>query len=265
MADKVWERAIVTGASSGIGRAIASQLARRGGDLVVVARRESMLEDLARDLSTEHGVQVEVLAADLTDAKGMQAVEERIRADHAPVDLVVNNAGFGTFGAFWELPVDREEEELRLNVLALARLSHAALSALVPRGRGGLLNVSSAASFQPMPFSAVYSSSKAFVTAFTQALHEEARPQGVHVTALCPGYVHTEFQEVAEVSQSAVPKFAWLDVDHVARAGIDGVTRNHALAVPGAGYQALGVMSRLLPRSVSRRIAGTLAERRTRS
>lgn len=264
MGGKAWERALVTGASSGIGRAMAAELARRGTDLVVVARRESMLDDLAGDLAGAHGVRVEVLAADLTDAKGLQTVEERIRAQDDAVDLLVNNAGFGTYGPFWELPAERQEEELRLNVLALVRLSHAAMSVMVPRHRGGVLNVSSAAGFQPMAYGAVYAASKTFVTAFSEAIHEEGRPRGVHVSALCPGYVRTEFQEVAEVSEGAIPKFAWLDVEQVARAGIDAVTRNQALAVPGVTYQALGIVSRLLPRAMTRKLTGTLAESRTR-
>jgi short-subunit dehydrogenase len=257
-----WERALVTGASSGIGRSIATQLARRGADLVVVARRRSMLEDLARGLETEHGAKVEILAADLLTDEGLEAVEARLRAPERPVDLLVNNAGFGTFGSFHKLPLGRETDEIRLNVLAPVRLAHAALGAMAERKRGGILNVSSTAGFQPMPFSSTYCSTKSFLNTFSQALHEEAKAVGVHVSALCPGYVRTEFQDVAEVSVSAIPKFAWLDVEKVAALGLAAVDHNRALAVTGGLYKFGVVLNRFLPRPTVRRMAAKGAARR---
>lgn len=257
-----WQRALVTGASSGIGKAMALDLAARGSDLVIVARRASMLEDLARTVRQDQGREVEILVADLLTTDGLRLVEDRLAADAAPVDLLVNNAGFGTFGAFHTLPVDREEEEIRLNVIAVTRLAHAAMRAMVRRKGGGILNVSSAAGFQPMPYSATYCSTKAFVTSFSQSLHEEGKPHGVHVTALCPGYVRTEFQDVAEVKASVIPKAAWLRVDAVAGQGLDAVERNHALAVTGALYRAGVGMNRLLPRATVRVMAGRIAARR---
>ena len=256
-----WQRALVTGASSGIGKAMALNLAARGTDLVLVARRASMLEDLAR-IVREQGRQAEVLVADLLSAEGVAAVEARLRDEAAPVDLLVNNAGFGTFGPFHKLPVAREEDEIRLNVLALVRLSHAAVSAMVPRKRGGILNVSSTAGFQAMPYSATYCSTKAFVTSFSECLHEELKPRGVHVSALCPGYVRTEFQDVAEVKSSVIPKFAWLEVEKVAKQGLDAVSANHAVAVTGGLYRSAIGLNRVLPRAVVRRMAGNVAARR---
>lgn len=257
-----WQRALVTGASSGIGRAITLEAAARGADVVLVARRASMLQDVADTVRQAHGRTAEILVADLTTTEGLEAVEARLRDEESPVDLLVNNAGFGTFGAFHGLPVAREEEEIRLNVLALVRLAHAALGAMVPRGHGGVLNVSSSAGFQSMPYSATYCSTKAFVNTFTECLHEEVKGAGVHVSALCPGYVRTEFQDVANVSASVIPSFAWLDVDAVARQGLDAVSGNDALSVTGALYRAGIGMGRLLPRAAVRRISGAVASRR---
>src|SRR5262249_7574459 len=167
--------ALVTGASAGIGEAIARELAARDHDLVIVARDSARLDTLARELSASYGGAVEVLAADLGDASQLAKVEARVADGERPLDVVVNNAGFGTSGEFHMLDIEREEAEIRLNVLALVRLTHAALGAMVPRGRGGVLNVASLASLQPTARMAVYGATKAFVSSFTQAVHEEVR------------------------------------------------------------------------------------------
>jgi short-subunit dehydrogenase len=256
-----WERVLVTGASSGIGREIARQAAARGAAVVAVARREERLRSLAEEVGRRHGRQVEVLVADLRDPGDLARVERRVADPARPVDLVVNNAGFGGSGRFHELPVDREDAEVRLNVLALLRLSHAALAAMVPRGRGGLLNVSSVAGFQPLPRQATYSATKAFVTTFTEALHGEAREAGVCVTALCPGFTRTEFQSRSGVERRELPSFVWLSAEAVARAGLDAVTRNQAVCVPGLGYRALVATEGLLPRGVLRKAVGAVVRR----
>lgn len=248
-----WRTALVTGASSGIGREIARQAAARGADLVVVARREHHLEALAAEVRARHGRHVEVLPADLLAAEGLAAVEARLADGDRPVDLLVNNAAFGSLGWFHELPIEREDRQIRLNVLALTRLAHAALAAMVPRGRGGVLNVSSLSGFQPMPTNAVYGASKAFVTALSQALHEEVRDTGVHVTALCPGFTRTDFQAVAGSDVRSLPSWVWMGADGVARAGLDAVTRNQAVCVPGAGYRGIAAVVDLVPRGIVRR------------
>ncbi len=184
--------ALITGASSGIGEAMARELAGAGVATVIVARREDRLRVIAEAFDA-----VEVLVADLLTAKGQRAVAKRIGSSSKPIELVVNNAGFGTNGVFAELDVDRLSDEVELNVAALTRLSHAALAAMMPRGRGWLLNVSSVASFQPAPKLAVYAATKAYVTSLTESLHEEARGTGVHVTAVCPGLTRTEFMAVS--------------------------------------------------------------------
>jgi len=260
-----WRTALVTGASSGIGRQIALQVARRGADVVLVARREAALEELAREVRAGTGRIAEVLVADLTGSADLARVEARVGDPDRLVDLVVNNAGLGGAGAFQELDLDREEAEVRLNCLAVLRLSHAALSAMLPRGRGGLLNVSSLAGFQALPTSATYGASKAFVTSLTEALHEEARGTGVHVTALCPGFVRTGFHRASDIGEDGrgrdLPAAVFMDAGAVAQAGLDAVTRNRTLCVPGAGYRTLAGLSALLPRAALRRLVGELAAR----
>ena len=168
-----WPLALVTGASSGIGRAIAVQLAADGSDLIVVARRRDRLEALAEELRSAHGVKVDVLVADVTDPEQLAVVEERLRSGAPAVDLLVNNAGRGGQGPFAELPIDYQEGQIRLNVLAPVRLTHAALQQMLPRRSGGVLNVSSIAGLQPMPNVATYAATKAYLSNFSHALHEE--------------------------------------------------------------------------------------------
>jgi short-subunit dehydrogenase len=249
-----WPVALVTGASSGIGRAIAVELAAQGSDLVVVARRRDRLEALAEELRAAHGVKVDVLVADVTVADELAAVEERVRHGSPPVDLLVNNAGAGGQGAFADVPVDRTQSQILLNVMAPVRLTHAALEQMVPRRRGGVLNVSSIAGLQPMPNVATYAASKAYLSSFSHAVHEEVRHRGVTVTALLPGFTRTEFHEVANISRSVVPGPAWMKADVVARAGLRAVARGRAQCVPGLGYRILTVISGLTPWSLSRRV-----------
>ena len=252
--------ALVTGASSGIGQEIAVQLAMSGVSLVVVARRADRLESLAARFKN-----VEVIVADLSTTDGVASVEARIvDSSKTPIDLVVNNAGFGSSGLMHEIDVDRLSREIQLNVLALTRLSHAAAKAMVPRGRGYILNVSSVASFQPSPRLAVYSATKAYVTSLSGALHEELRGTGVCVTALCPGLTRTEFQNISSMEQVAreFPDFAWLETKDVACAGLRDVARGRALSVPGAFYKGLVTVSDFAPRSLVRRISSFATGRR---
>ena len=250
--------ALVTGASSGIGEAMVEILDAAGVATVVVARRADRLEALAARLD-----RVEVLAADLTTIDGVVAVGTRIADVDRPIDLVVNNAGFGTSGDFHALNVDRLTDEIDLNVRALTQLSHFALEAMVSRQRGWLLNVSSVVSFQPAPTLAVYAATKAYVTSLTESLHEEVRGHGVSVTALCPGLTRTEFQSVSNLANDpgSYPSFAWADAHDVARYGLDSVARNRAVAVPGALYKALVTGSALTPRPLARRLAGLARNR----
>ncbi len=250
-------RALVTGASSGIGEAYARTLAGRGTALVLVARREDRLEALAKELD----VDAEVLAADLADPDDLRRVEARVAATADPVDLLVNNAGFGTTGPFATLDVAREEEEIRLNVLALVRLCRAALPGMVDRKHGGIVNVSSLAAFQPDPGNATYGATKAFVLSFSEALAEELRKTGVRVQALCPGYTRTEFQTTAEYETSRIPKAVWQRPEQVVDASLAALDKNKILCIPGPHNKVAAVGSGFLPRSVRRKLAGSLGSR----
>jgi short-subunit dehydrogenase len=250
-------RALVTGASSGIGEAFARRLASQGTALVLVARREDRLEALAKEVD----VPTEVLAADLADPDDLRRVEERVAAPTDPVDLLVNNAGFGTTGPFASLPVEREEEEIRVNVLAVVRLTRAALPGMLERGAGGIVNVSSLAAFQPDPGNATYGATKAFVLSFSEALAEELRKTGVKVQALCPGYTRTEFQTTAEYETSRIPKAVWQTTDQVVDASLAALDRGKVLCVPGPHNKVAAVGSGFLPRVVRRKLAGALGTR----
>ncbi|MDQ2826481.1 MAG: SDR family oxidoreductase [Actinomycetota bacterium] len=255
-----WPVAMVTGASSGIGRAIAVRLAADGTHLVLVARRAELLEALAEELHMAHGVDVEVLVADLIDPAGLASVEDRLRREPA-VDLLVNNAGVGAQGRFAEIPLDWQDGQVRLNVLAPVRLTHAALQGMLARGRGGVLNVSSIAGTQPLPNVATYSATKAYLSSFSHSLHEEVRRSGIAVTALLPGFTRTGFHEVAGANRTVVPAGAWMSAEAVAAAGLRAVARGRAQCVPGLGYRILSALSRLTPWSVTRRVVGAIMAR----
>jgi short-subunit dehydrogenase len=252
--------ALVTGASSGIGEHLARGLAARGHDLVLVARDQHRLETLGKELERAHSTKAQVLPADLTDPAQLKVVEDRCHDADAPVAVLVNNAGFGSFGPFHELDLENETREIQLNVMALVRLSHAAASEMVARGHGGILNVSSLAAFQPNPLMAVYGGTKAFIVSFTEALHEELKGTGVAVTVLCPGFTRTGFQAAADVPASDLPGFVWQEADEVATVGLDALAKNRAVAIPGALNKALGGFSIVTPHALTRRIAGVISK-----
>jgi uncharacterized protein len=256
--------AIVTGASAGIGAAFAERLARDAYDLVLVARRRERLEELADRLARAHGRRVDVLPADLCSPNGVRAVEARIASEPA-LELVVNNAGFGTTGAFAELDRDVEEEEVGLNVVALLRLTHAAIEAMTARGHGTVINVSSLAGFQPAPYNATYAATKAFVNSFTQGVAEELRGTGVRLQLLCPGFTRTEFQEVAGFHSEDVPRFAWMSADAVVEASLEGLRKGDLIVIPGAGNKVIGALFRAAPAALARRVGGALLRRSTQS
>jgi uncharacterized protein len=255
-------RALITGASAGIGEGFARHLAR-DYELVLVARRRDRLDAIAGELSQEHGTASEVIEGDLTEETTVERIGDRLR--RGDIDLLVNNAGFGTFGEFAKLPIDRELAELDLNVRALLRLTHAALESMTAHKRGGVINVASAAGFQPIPYNATYSATKAFVLHFSEAIHEETKPYGVTVTCLCPGPVKTEFQEVAGISDSFMPAFAWETVDSVVEAALSGYRARRAIVTPGLVNTMSSASSRMAPRFLVRRIAGAMFRNQTGS
>jgi len=258
--DREGRTALVTGASSGIGQAFAERLAADGHRLILVARRADRLEAMAKSFGERFGPGFEVFPADLNRPEELRAVEDRI-ASEPTLELVVNNAGFGSAGRFAELDADGEEAEIRLNVLALVRLARAGLPGLIARGRGGVINVSSMAGFAPSPYMATYAATKAFVTSFSEGLAGELEGTGVKVQALCPGFTRTEFQDVAGVDTQRLPSFAWQEADDVVAASLAGLARGEVVVVPGLANQALAAVTTALPRSWVRRVVGATMKR----
>lgn len=257
---RVWRRALVTGASSGIGASFARLLGEADTDVVLVARSVQRLEELAEQIRRRSGVRADVLAADLSDPAQLAAVEERVATSEDPVDLLVNNAGYGFHGEFGARSVDAEDAEIRVNVIALMRLCHVAARCMPERGGGGIINVGSVAGFQPAPESANYSATKAYVVSFSQSLHEELKPKGVNVTVLCPGLTRTEFQDRGGFGID-LPGIAWQDPDEVARAGIGACARGSAVEVPGWQNKAIVHTCRVLPMSLQRFTSGQVSRR----
>lgn len=249
--------ALVTGASAGIGQVFARALARRGHDLVLVARDRDRLDALAESLRAGHGVAVEVLAADLVDRADLDRVAARLRDGERPVDLLVNNAGSGIRGAFVGGDLADEERALDLMVRAVLVLTHAAVPGMVSRGRGAVVNVASVAAFLP---GGTYSAAKAWVTTFTASLVLELAGTGVRVTALCPGFVRTEFHDRAGIVVDGVPAWAWLRADRLVEDCLVDVARGRTVSIPGRRYR-LGV---LLLRHLPLRAAGLVGRQRLR-
>lgn len=241
-----WNKALVTGASSGIGLEIVKELARRGTAVVLVARDADRLEQLADELPVE----TEILSADLADAKQLRTVERRIEV--GDIDLCVNNAGLGLNGKFTSHERDAETGMILVNVLALHRLSHAAAVTMEANGNGTILNVASVAAFTSTARSSTYSATKAFVVSFTDSLASELRGTGVVATALCPGLTRTEFHERGEYSVDGFPDFAWQSAKEVAIAGLDAAAEGERRHIPGAVNKAMVGAIKTLPESVIR-------------
>lgn len=257
MSDSPTERplALITGASAGIGREIAGELARRGWDPLLVARRRGRLERLAEELAAETGAAAQVVEADLAQDDGPDRVVDAVTATGRPLELLVNNAGLGQFGRYVELDEATEQAQVHVNVVALTRLTKLLLPGMVERGRGRVLNVASTAAFFPGPLMAVYYATKAYVLSYSVALAEETRGTGVTVTCLCPGPVETEFQEVAGSDRSNLQKNSvLLGVERVAREGVEAALAGKAVHVPGAANKINVFGSRLLPRTLLARV-----------
>jgi short-subunit dehydrogenase len=243
--------ALVTGASSGIGAAFARRLARNGYSLILVARRRDRLEALARELGC-----AEVLPADLTNDDELRSVEQRIAAT-PDLELLVNNAGFGTTGIFFESSLTAQEQMHRLHVTATMRLSHAALGAMVPRGKGAVINVSSVAGFGTAPGSVGYSATKAWMNTFTDGLDLELKILGsaVKVQALCPGFTLSEFHDTAHMDRNTIPEWLWMKAEDVVDASLEGLAKGDVFVVPGAIYQLLVKLESWMPRGMRAALA----------
>jgi uncharacterized protein len=245
--------ALVTGASAGIGKAIAEQLAAAGANLIVTARRTERLVALASDLSAKHGVKVDVIQADLTHPGATRDIHAFTTGKGLEIDLLVNNAGFGAFGRIHDIPVERLLEMIQVNCLAVVELTRLYLPAMIGRRRGDVLIVASTASFQPVPFISVYAATKAFDLIFAEGIAEEVRSFGVSVCALCPGTTETEFQEVAQQPNRA---FRFTETaQKVARVGLEGLAHGETCVISGARNRWMVRATRLAPRRLVARMA----------
>jgi uncharacterized protein len=241
--------ALVTGATAGIGRSFARKLASEGYDVVLVARDESRLREVASEIEERYGAGTEVMVADLTEPEQLRAVEARLAAD---VELLVNNAGFGLLRSFWSNSIEDEERQLDLLVRAVMRLTHAAVRPMLARGSGAIVNVSSVAGFTQR---GTYSAHKAWVTSFSESLAFSLRGRGVAVMALCPGFVHTEFHQRMGMEKKGVPSFLWLNADDLVDAAWSDLVRGKAVSVPSLRYKFLVAAARHLPRGFTARVA----------
>jgi short-subunit dehydrogenase len=242
---------LITGASAGLGAEFARQCSARGDALLLVARRKDRLDSLAAELGAQ------VIAADLGKPGAAGRLFEEAESRGLHVETLINNAGFGLSGRFAELPLDRQSEMIDLNVTALTELCRLALPPMIARGKGFILNVASTAAFQAGPNMAVYYASKAFVLSLSEALHQEAKGTGIHVTALCPGPTATEFFAVAGAADGRLAKVA-TDPVKVVAAGLAALARNRAIVVPGLMNKATAQSNRILPRALMRRIVAAI-------
>jgi len=244
--------ALITGASSGIGAEFARQLAKQKQDLILVARSRDKLQRLGEDLQQQYGIRAEVIAQDLTEPGASLSLHHQVQALELPIDLLVNNAGFGDYGPFAEAQLDRQTSMIQLNITALVELTHLFLPAMLERRQGGVINVSSIGGFQPMPYWSVYAASKAFVLSFSEALWAEVKDQGVKVLALCPGPTESEFFKIAQVPGNADMggKLSQLDSPQdVVKAALAALKNRQANVVTGGIMnQVIVNMSRLMPR-----------------
>lgn len=243
--------ALVTGASAGIGMEFARELAPRVGGLVLVARREERLRQLRDELTARHpNLSVTIRATDLSDAADVDALCRWPGEHQIAIDILINNAGLGDYGTFATSDAARVREIIAVNMSALTMLAHALLPQMIARGRGGILNVSSSAAFLPLPQLALYAATKAYVNSLSEAVRLEVRGTGVHVTALCPGPVYTEFGDVAKRSGEdarIAPRFVHVSAQRVVRAALRALERNEPLVIPGIVMKVAMLITRAMP------------------
>lgn len=254
-------RAVVTGASQGIGEALATELAARGHSLIVTARREEVLTGLAARLVERHGIAVEVRAVDLTDTTQRTELADELAT--RDISILCNNAGTATFGPVASLDPAGEKAQVALNVIAVHDLTLSVLPGMIARGAGGILISGSAAGNSPIPNNATYAASKAFVNTFSESLRGEVKAKGVHVTVLAPGPVRTELPEPSERSlvEKLIPDFLWIDTEYTAKVSLDGLAHNKMRVVPGLTSKAMSVASGYAPRAIVTPIVGAVYQK----
>jgi len=261
MATKQGQTALITGASGGIGEAFARKLAGAGYDVVLVARSADKLQTLAQELATTYGVTALGLPYDLSAVDAPPKIYADLQAQAIPVDILINNAGYASYGKFHEADLSKELNMIQLNVTTLVDLTHRCLSDMVTRGRGRILNVASTASFQPGPLMAVYYASKAFVLSFSEAIANELEGTGVTITALCPGPTQSGFQARAAMEESKLVQRGLMDVETVVNIGYNGLMAGETVVIPGL-YNKVGALApRFLPRKLITRTVRTMQER----
>ena len=248
--------ALITGASSGLGAEFARQLAARGADVVLVARDRAALADIAERIRSDHRVQVEVLPADLVTTEGLDAVAARLTDPTRPIGVLVNNAGFGLDLDFARNDIADEERHLDLHVRATMRLTHAALDAMLERGRGRILNVASVAAFLPR---GTYGAVKMWIVSFSRWANAEYAARGVTTTAVCPGFTHTNFHERMGLApgKEGIPGPMWLDARDVVAEALSDAARGKPVSIPSTRYKVLVAVARLLPNGLAARLAKT--------
>ncbi len=250
--------ALITGASSGLGEEFARQLARENYDLVLTARREDRLKAVAAEAIKLGSSKVEVIASDLGQPDAAEKLHRQVFERGIEIECLVNNAGFGTHGIFHKMPLERELEEINLNVTALVSLTRLFIDGMVGRRRGTIINVALTAAFQPIPYMATYAATKAFVLNFSEAVALEVRGAGVTVMALCPGPTRTEFQGTAGVESSSFPSFAYMDAKTVVAQALASAKRGKAVRINGIMNQVMAQLTRFTPRSIVARISGVM-------
>ena len=251
-------RAVVTGASQGIGEALATELAARGHSLIITARRAEVLEELAARLTGRYGVTVEVRAVDLADPRQRAGLAEELA--ERDISILCANAGTATFGPVANLDPAEEKAQVQLNVLGVHDLVLAVLPGMLARKAGGILISGSAAGNSPIPNNATYAATKAFANTFSESLRGEVKGSGIHVTVLAPGPVRTEVPDPAEASlvDKLIPDFLWISVEHTAQLSLDGLDRNKMRVVPGVTSKAMSVASGYAPRAIVTPIVGAI-------
>ena len=255
------QTALITGASGGIGLELAHVFAEHGHDLVLVARREVKLQALADELTERHGIDTRVIVQDLTEPHAPENLYNALQEQGINIDFLVNNAGFATYGKFYELDTERELAMLQLNAVALTHLTRKFLPDMVKRGHGGIMNVASTAAFMPGPLMAVYYASKAYVLSFSEAIANELKDTGVSVTTLCPGPTESDFQSRAKMEDSKLVQGGLMDARAVAVEGYEALMKEQTVVVPGVTNKLSIVLPRFLPRKLVTNIVRSAQER----